>query len=220
MSLTIDGVGHDPADVTPEQLGQWQAECMAAWPTGRYSTILVDPCWQFKGNTPSLQGCPKYPVMSLDELKALPVGELADPRCSVLYMWACSPLLDQAIQLGQHWGFRYVTVAHCWVKTTAAGRPVMACGRWQRPSTELLLVFVKGKGHMALKRSCSTRQLVFAQRGRHSEKPREIRQLLTEFMDAPRGRLEMFSREQQPVPGWDMHGLEVPGYFMLAAGGE
>lgn len=177
--------------------------------------LYVDPPWRYSSSS-NVQGVPRYPTMSLQQLKGLPVGQLADPACSVLYMWACSPLLDEAILLGTHWGFRFVTVAHVWLKQTSGSKPVMAPGWWQRPCVELVLLFKKGKGHMKLKRSSNTPQLVCSKRGKHSEKPKAVRQLIQNFMEAPHGRLELFSRQQEPIDGWAFHGLEVPDYYMAA----
>ena len=44
--------------------------------------------------------------MSIDELCALPVAELAANDC-VLFLWATFPQLPEALQLIKAWGFRY-----------------------------------------------------------------------------------------------------------------
>lgn len=214
--LTSQGVQRKLEDLSPAQLGGCIAACTEALPLHQTWTVLyIDPPWRFSSSN-KVQGVPRYPTMSLEQLKALPVGQLAHGACSVLYMWACSPLLDEAIQLGRHWGFSFVTVAHVWVKQTSAGKPVMAPGWWQRPCVELLLLFKKGKGHMKLKKSSSIPQLVCSKRGKHSQKPEAVRQLIEDFMYAPQGRLELFSRQQASLAGWACHGLEVPGYYKAA----
>ena len=45
-----------------------------------------------------------YPTMSIDELCALPVADLAAPD-STLFMWATFPQLPEALRLIQAWGF-------------------------------------------------------------------------------------------------------------------
>ncbi|MCY4628548.1 MAG: MT-A70 family methyltransferase, partial [Acidobacteria bacterium] len=45
-----------------------------------------------------------YSTVTLDDLKRLPVGKLAEDDC-LLFLWATSPHLDQAIELGKAWGF-------------------------------------------------------------------------------------------------------------------
>ena len=48
----------------------------------RYRTILADPPWQFQNRTgkvaPEHKRLNRYPTMSLAEIKALPVQEVAD----------------------------------------------------------------------------------------------------------------------------------------------
>ena len=56
----------------------------------------------------SLQGVAPYPTMSWEELADLPVGKLADPKMSALFMWATGPLIHKVIALMESWGFEYV----------------------------------------------------------------------------------------------------------------
>ena len=53
--------------------------------------------------------------MSLADIKALPVGELADKDCA-LFMWITFPLLREAWDVVEAWGFTYKSVAFVWVK--------------------------------------------------------------------------------------------------------
>jgi len=46
----------------------------------------------------------KYPTMSLDELKRLPVHKIA-ARDSVLFLWATTPLLDETFEIMKAWGY-------------------------------------------------------------------------------------------------------------------
>ena len=53
--------------------------------------------------------------MSIDELCALPVGELA-AKDSLLFLWTTFPQLPEALRLIKAWGFSYKTVAFVWLK--------------------------------------------------------------------------------------------------------
>ena len=53
--------------------------------------------------------------MSIDELCALPVAELA-AKDSALFMWATFPQLPEALRLIRAWGFTYKSVAFVWLK--------------------------------------------------------------------------------------------------------
>src|SRR3989344_1853188 len=57
----------------------------------------------------------KYPTLKTEELKKLPVQEIANNDC-LLFMWTSNPHLAQAVALGEAWGFDYKTVAFVWDK--------------------------------------------------------------------------------------------------------
>ena len=53
--------------------------------------------------------------MPIEEIKALPVPDIAGDNCA-LFMWCTFPYLDEQIKLFKHWEFDYKTVAFTWVK--------------------------------------------------------------------------------------------------------
>ena len=56
-----------------------------------------------------------YPTMCIEDIKALPVGELAAKDCA-LFLWITFPCLCEALEVLTAWGFSYKTVAFVWVK--------------------------------------------------------------------------------------------------------
>ena len=68
----------------------------------------------------------------------LPVDTIAEPD-AVLFLWATSPHLDQAIELGRAWGFAWATVAFVWDKQRV--NP----GHYTLSQCELCLVFKRGR---------------------------------------------------------------------------
>jgi len=73
----------------------------------KYKVIYADPPWQFK--TYSEKGLGKsadqhYPTMSLSDIKALPVSEIADKDCA-LFLWTTIPFLRQSFDVMKSWGF-------------------------------------------------------------------------------------------------------------------
>ena len=127
---------------------------------------------------------------------------MADKNC-VLFLWATSPLLPEAIEVMQAWGFKYKTVAFCWSKHTKNGKKVKNLGRWTMGNVELCLLGVKGKPKRQVK---NVYQLVEAERTKHSKKPDEVRKRIVQLMgELP--RVELFAREK--TPGWDVWGNEV-----------
>jgi N6-adenosine-specific RNA methylase IME4 len=63
----------------------------------RFATILADPPWQFLNRTgkiaPEHRRLSRYGTMSLDEIKELPVADIAKPTAH-LYLWVPNALLD------------------------------------------------------------------------------------------------------------------------------
>ena len=72
----------------------------------KYNVIYADPPWAYrawsdKGKGRSAES--HYSTMSLEDIKALPVGELADKDCA-LFMWITFPLLREAWDVVESWG--------------------------------------------------------------------------------------------------------------------
>lgn len=195
-----------------------------------YGVILADPPWRFavrsdkgKGRSPDGQSRAAqrenrpenhYPTMSLDDILALPVGDLA-ARHSVLFLWAVDPLVPQALEVGARWGFTFKTIAFVWAKqrraTSRRGADQddpwhkqfpMGTGYWTRANPELCLLFTRG----APKRlSAAVRKLVIAPRREHSRKPDEVRASIERLVAGP--YIELFARER--APGWHAWGNQV-----------
>ncbi len=192
---------------------------MIPFPDKKYQIIYADPPWQFTGlgskgirsgkmrrDKPNLHRTirleEKYPTMTVDELKALPIKDLADDN-SVLFLWTTDGHLPFAIDIMRSWGFEYATVAFVWNKKEKSGKQVCYYGYWTMKGTELCLLGRRGKvkpiGH-------NVRQLVEAIRYNHSQKPDEVRDRIVQLMgDLP--RIELFARKK--TPGWDVWGNEV-----------
>ena len=147
----------------------------------------------------------KYRTMALEEIKALPVAELAS-KDALLFMWTTVPLLSGGLEVLPAWGFRYVS-ALVWRKT---GR--MGMGFWFRVDCELLLFGVRGTVKALRMQESNFFQ---CRGGRHSQKPDYYRQLVTRAAEkafsAPR-KLELFARGTRDLfPSYGMEGsIEWP----------
>ena len=87
-------------------------------PRGRYGAIYAHPPWYFKvwGAKGTGRGAfSHYDLMSADELRALPVGEIAAKDC-MLFLWVPIPSREEGMELIKAWGFRYATVGFTWAK--------------------------------------------------------------------------------------------------------
>lgn len=185
------------------------------FPNKEYQIIYADPPWSYNdtqkaGGKAYFGASVRYIVMNNDDIAALPVAEIADKNC-VLFMWATSPLLPEALKTMEAWGFKYKTVAFCWNKQSKHGKWISNMGRWTMGNIEICLLGVKGKPKRIVK---NVKQLIIAERKRHSEKPKIVAKRIIELMgDLP--RIELFARKgKEPelfdsFEGWDVWGNEV-----------
>lgn len=170
----------------------------------KYQIIYADPPWSYKDK---MSGHPfsldhEYETQSKDWISKLSVDSIAEKDC-VLFMWATSPLLPEALEVIKAWGFKYVTVAFVWSKHTKNKKKIHNLGRWTMGNVELLLLARRGRPRRIIK---NVKQLVEAERTIHSKKPDEVRKRIITLMgDVP--RIELFAREK--TPGWDVWGNEV-----------
>ena len=174
----------------------------------RFGVIYADPPWDYKGQLQhagpgsgdSGGAARHYPTVRLDDLMRLDVANIAATD-SLLFMWATSPHLDQAIELGKAWGFAWATVAFVWDKQRV--NP----GFYTMSQCELCLVFKRGR--IPTPRGArNVRQLVSERRAEHSRKPLEVRRRI-EAMFPEQRKIELFARDAA-APGWSVWGAEVP----------
>ncbi len=166
-----------------------------------FRIIYADPPWQYNqsGLVSADWGMAEdhYPTMPLAELKALPVAAMAMPD-SVLFLWATSPMLADAIDLMAAWGFTYKS-SIVWDK----GRPFL--GSYVHISHELLLIGTRGSCVADVKHTAGS---VFRiPSGKHSAKPEEFRALIDSLYTFG-NRIELFRRGDAPE-GWHVWGNEV-----------
>jgi N6-adenosine-specific RNA methylase IME4 len=186
---------------------------MTDWPFDplipmKYGAILVDTPQKYemysaKGYEKSPEA--HYPTMPLDEIKALPVLDLAGPTC-LLFMWSTWPHLRQNMDVLEHWGFEYIT-GGSWTKRTVNWKLHFGTGYVQRSASEPYLIGKIGKPQTTSK---SERNVIDAPidvddipdkieaiRREHSRKPVQMREMIDRLL--PRAyKAELFARE-----AWD-----------------
>jgi N6-adenosine-specific RNA methylase IME4 len=157
--------------------------------------IVADPPWQYDSGN-SLP----YPTMPLEDIKAMPVREIADEN-AILWLWTTNAHLPVAFDVLVAWGFEYKTLL-TWVKDR------MGTGEWLRGQTEHCLLAARGKP-VFLHGSHTT--ALSAARREHSRKPEEFYSLIEET--CPGAKVELFSRQQRT--GWRVFGNEVNRFGAL-----
>ena len=141
--------------------------------------------------------------MTIKDIKALPVSELAAGDCA-LFLWITMPMLCEAWEVMEAWGFSYKTAAFVWIKLNQKADSVYwGMGHWTRANAELCLLATRGTPRRQAK---NIHQVILSRIEEHSKKPEEARRRIEALMgDVP--RVELFAR--QTAPGWDVWGNEV-----------
>ena len=182
------------------------AEGFPPLPREKFSILYADPPWDYKGQLQhngaggqDTGGALRhYPTVPVPLMKQWPIDSIAEDD-ALLFMWATSPHLDQAIDLGKGWGFDWATVAFIWDKQKV--NP----GFYTMSQCELCLVFKRGKIPRP-RGSRKERQLISICRGRHSAKPDEARRRIT-AMFPDQSKIELFARQR--AKGWSAWGLDA-----------
>lgn len=210
-----------------------------------FQTIVADPPWFYAdqkkerrdgtGPTRGIGACHQYSQMKTDEIVSLTdyVQIISAERCH-LYLWATMPLLPDALRVMTAWGFKYKTIAFCWVKMNSKrfddaiseimqptlfdnGRTTngflealtfFGPGYYTGSNIELVLLGTRGKPfpHSI---GCKSSQIVYAPRTKHSAKPDEVQRRIEWMYPGATPRMEMFARRERP--GWTCIGNEAPG---------
>jgi len=175
---------------------------VSAWEglTPPYSTIVADPPWavarSFGGanwakgerDRPELP----YSTMTLDDIKALPVGDLCCSAAHV-YVWTVGAYLHQTPDVLRSWGFEPSALL-TWCKP--AGGFV---GGAFYPNTEW--VMFGRRGTLPAQQRINSSWFAWP-RGPHSAKPPAFLDLVEQVSPGP--YVEMFARA--PRLGWDSWG--------------
>lgn len=187
-------------------------EFRALRPAGGFGLIMADPPWAFttrsaKGVTAKGAGG-QYGCMSLQDICALPVSDLAADD-SILWLWATNPMLPQAFDVLDAWGFTFKTAGH-WAKTTRHGKQAFGTGYILRCAGEPFLIGTRGRPRT----SRSVRSVILGPVREHSRKPEEA-YAAAEALAPNVRRLELFSRANRPF--WKTWGNEAGKFDGVAA---
>jgi N6-adenosine-specific RNA methylase IME4 len=147
-----------------------------------------------------------YDLMTIEDIKAMPVAELAADSATLL-LWTTSAAMPASLDIMKSWGFEYKTTAVWW-------KGYMGLGTYFRNDHEILLHGVRGKAPFKFHGQRST--FLFPRQD-HSHKPEEMIPLIERVLDGP--YLELFARQRpNSHRDWSVWGNEIesdiviPGY--------
>jgi N6-adenosine-specific RNA methylase IME4 len=163
---------------------------------GPYRVIAADPPWPYelRKEDPSHRATHPYPQMSIAEICALPVGNIAHDDC-ILWLWTTNHHMREAFGVLDAWGYQHKTIL-TWVKDR------MGTGDWLRGQSEHCLMATRGKPVVEL--TNQTTVLHGPMRG-NSQKPDEFYSFVEKLCPSTR-YAELFQRTARAK--WDGHGDE------------
>lgn len=194
-----------------------------------YQTIELDPPWLERGGGRSKRGADRHyaladtPTIISVVLRSEPFSKLADSAHA--WIWVTDNFLEDGLQLMRAMGFTYVRML-VWVKVRDVAerkrarlrrrqlarrrislvRLQIGLGQYLRGSHEVCLFGTRGAA-MVPPPARRRPSVVFAPRGRHSEKPAAAYAVFEAVSPGP--RVSMFARASRP--GWCVWGNEAPG---------
>ena len=188
-----------------------------AWPFGsllrrHYGVIYADPPWPFKTRSAKGKGrSPErhYKTMSLRQLAALPMRDLAARNCA-LVLWVPDNMFEEVCWLLRQWGFKLIGRLFDWPKQTKSGKPAIGLGYYSRHGGEQCWLAIRGAPR---RRSRSVRQYRPAPVREHSRKPDEFAGDIMRLFDGP--YVELFARTRRE--GWDCWGNQTDKFNLAEA---
>ena len=205
---------------------------VAGLPAQHFGVILADPPWHFKSYTALQMSNPgsrrdverHYSTMSIDQIKDLPIVDLASPLGCHLFLWTTGPNLPLAFDVIKAWGFKYSGMAFTWAKLKQShnanqlrilpsldGDFHVGLGLTTRKNCEFCLLARRGNARRNAK---NIRELIIAPRREHSRKPDETYERIERYADGP--YLELFGRQQRP--NWTVRGNEKEKFKSCLSG--
>lgn len=170
------------------------------FPEGKFQVIYADPPWDVKAgpewNSNGESRDLIYPTMSLEQIKGLPILSLAGDDAH-LYLWTINKYIPETYEIAKEWGFEPSCLL-TWAKPPHG----IGLGGTFIQTTEHLL-FCR-RGTLEANKRIDTTWFEFP-RGKHSQKPKEIRTMIEEV--SPGKRIELFARTKSE--GWSVWGNEV-----------
>jgi N6-adenosine-specific RNA methylase IME4 len=171
----------------------------------QFRTIYADPPWKYKDARTMGAAARHYQTMSLAEIAALPVAQLA-AKNSHCHLWTTTSFQEASYALLRGWGFEPKSEL-VWCK------PSLGTGHYWRGAHEKCLLGVKG--HATFRRH-DLKSWFECGRGAHSSKPEQVRHWIEQASPGP--YLELFGR--RPVLGWTVFGNAVSRDLFSPSAGE
>ena len=169
-----------------------------------YNVIYADPPWQYSNTGVHGAAGHHYPTQATADICAFDFGAEGIKFASdaVLFLWVTSPLLEDALQVIDAWGFNYKTQM-VWVKTDLK-KP--GSGFYVRGRHELLFICTRGSFTPLVDVAPPIGSVITAPVQEHSKKPAEAYSIIERLYPGC-NFLELYAREKRD--GWESWGNQA-----------
>ena len=200
----------------------------------KFNILTADPPWRYNSRAnhkTRFRGGAygHYPLMTTKDICSLPVTNIV-AEDALLFLWATFPMITDALEVIQAWGFQYCTIGFLWAKLNpgraAYPRVRLAqelyskglvgfldwlrfygVGYYAASNSEPCLLARRGD---ALKPVNKVSSLILAPRGSHSSKPEIVQDRIEMMYPLDKySHLELFGRRSRP--GWMCLGNDING---------
>jgi N6-adenosine-specific RNA methylase IME4 len=189
----------------------------------KFQVIVADNPWSFSDSlkmTEVKRGADaNYDTLSLQDIKDLPINQIADPNGCILASWTPSSMLKEGIEVLEAWGFA-LKQSFIWVKNKKEpfkkSNQVMdmnnmlafGMGRIFRGCHEVCLIGINNTAIYKQIQDRSQRSVCFAENKGHSIKPEILQDRLEKMLPGNNiKRIEIFAR--RPREKWTTLGNQV-----------
>lgn len=186
----------EPRQKTEQQIEKEKKLIKQLEKENKFNIIYADPPWKYNfAPASSSQIEQHYNTMEIENICNLKIPSADN---AVLFLWATTPKLKEALRVLESWGFEYKTNA-CWNKQTTG------MGYWFLGQHELLLVGTKGN-FSPPEPEKRVSSVYNEKKTKHSKKPDYFYKLIEQMF--PNGKyLELFARKKYNV-NWTTWGNE------------
>lgn len=199
FSMVMDGM--DALEIAKE-LGEDPDNVQNIIFSLKADVVYADPPWEYDNSGLGGSAEKHYDTMGVDEICGLPVDRITRTN-SVLFLWATNPLMKEALQVMEAWGFEYKT-NFVWVKEKQTYGKL---GFYNYGQHEFLLIGVKGS---KLPDGEKPTSIIKGKNDVHSKKPDVVYNII-EKMYPNSNSVELFARNTKRK-GWIKWGNEVNKY--------
>jgi N6-adenosine-specific RNA methylase IME4 len=161
----------------------------------KFGTVYADPPWLYDNQGTRAATGNHYGGMTVEEICALPIRQLSEDNAH-LHLWTTNGFLFECPKIFDAWGYEFKS-SFVWCK------PKLGLGNYWRNSHEFLLTAVRGNAFGF--NDGGLQSFMVCDRGRHSEKPEQVRSFIERASPGP--YLELFGRRE--APGWKVWGNQI-----------